>query len=237
MHFLRISALVAALCGTLLPVSTHAQSGKASSSIEFSGLAWGALPFQKIFYRQSDKFLPLTLPTNQRSALYPLKGEEALQLYIPKEQPDGKAAYELVGQAAVPDGTKQVLFLIKPAQEGAKLPLRVYGIDDSLSAFPVGSFRFLNFTNLPLKVDFAGSVRDIPMGELSVVKPQIPELGGFLPFLIKDAGGNIGFQTRLFAQPRGREMVVIVPPTKETEKISVMFIPQIIPYPLVPESR
>jgi hypothetical protein len=68
-----------------------------------------------------------------------------------------------------------------------------------------------------------------------VVVPAIPELGGFLPFIIKDASGHIGFQTRLFGQPRGRKMVMIVPPSKQDEKLSVLFVPQIIPYPPEPD--
>jgi hypothetical protein len=71
--------------------------------------------------------------------------------------------------------------------------------------------------------------------DINVVHPNIPELGGFLPFVIKDSEGRTGLQTRLFVPPRGRKMVLIVPPTKMGEKLAVLFLPQIVPPPL-PES-
>lgn len=236
MNINRIPATIAAILWTIFPALAGAQASDAPSSMKFSCVVWKDLPYPGIFYRQKDKFLPLTLTARQRSETYPLEGQEALELYIvAKDRPNGQPGHELVGKAALPQGSKQLLFMIQEAPDGAKLPLRIFGMDDSLDAFPAGSFRFLNFTNLPLEVDFGGSSHKLPPEAVKVARPAIPELGGFLPFVVRDVAGNIGFQTRLFGQPRGRKMVMIVPPAKQAEKLSVLFVPQIVPYPPEPD--
>jgi hypothetical protein len=207
-------------------VQGQAASGKAP--FQFSCVVWKKLPYPTVFFRQADKFLPLELLPRQRSKIYKLRGQN-LELFIEKKQPDAKPGYQLVGKAPLPTGTKQMLFLIREAGKGAKLPLSVFGMDDSLTAFPVGSFRFFNFTKFAIQVEFGGKTNKLNPKAAKVVTPDIPKLGGFLPFYIKDLNGNIGFQTRLFGQPRGRKIVFIVPPVKESENVSVLFLPQIIP--------
>jgi hypothetical protein len=235
MNIKRIPATITAILWVIFPALAGAQASDAPSAVKFSCVVWKELPYPGIFYRQKEKFLPLTLPARQRSEMYPLEGQEALELYIAKDQPNGNPGYELVGKATLPQGSKQFLFMIQESPDGSQLPLRIFGMDDSLDAFPAGTFRFLNFTSLPLQVDFGGSSHKLPPEAIKVVVPAIPELGGFLPFIIKDASGHIGFQTRLFGQPRGRKMVMIVPPSKQDEKLSVLFVPQIIPYPPEPD--
>jgi hypothetical protein len=231
-----IPATAALILWAIFPAMADAQASDVSSSMKFSCVVWKDLPYPVILYRQKDQFLPLTLPARQRSETYPLEGQAALELYILKDQPNGKPGHELVGKAALPKGSRIFLFMIQEAPDGAELPLRIFGMDDSLDAFPAGSFRFLNFTKLPLQVDLGGATDQLPPEAVKVARPAIPELGGFLPFVIRDAAGNTGFQTRLFGQPRGRKMVMIVPPVKQAEKLSVLFVPQIVPYPPEPDS-
>lgn len=236
MHLKRISVTLIAILWALCPVVALAQPADEKSGVQFSCVVWKDLPYPALFFRQGTEFLPLTLLPRQRSQMYSLQGQEALELYIAKDQASGKPTHELVGRAALPQQAKQMLFMIQESANGGKLPLTVFGMDDSLDAFPVGSFRFLNFTNLPLQVEFGGATNKLSPQAIQVVQPEIPKLGGFLPFMIKDSEGRIGFQTRLFGQPMGRKMVLIVPPTKAGEKLAVLFLPQIIPPP-PPESN
>jgi hypothetical protein len=201
---------------------------KKAAPFQFSCVVWKDLPYPELLYRQGEEFLPLELPPRQRSQMYPLKGQEVLELYVAKDMPDGKPGHELVGKAALRPETGRMLFMIQESEDKAALPLSVYGLDDSLKGFPMGSFRFLNFTKIPLQVEIAGVTDNLPPARDKVVTPDIPKLGGFLPFYIRDAKGNIGFQTRLFGQPRGRKMVIIVPPKNESENLAVLFLPEII---------
>jgi hypothetical protein len=236
MNLKRFSCALAVILWACLQTLASAQTAKPGSSVRFSCVIWKDLPYPGIFYRTNGEFRALALLARQRSETYSLEATEALELYIAKDSPSGKPGYELVGKAALPQGTKQLLFLLQEAPQGTKLPLRVFGMDDSLEAFPPGAFRFLNFTSHPLQVEFGGATNNLPPQEIKVVLPAIPERGGFLPFIVKDGQGHIGFQTRLFGQPRGRKMVMLVPPTKEEEKLSVLFLPQIIPVPTPEEN-
>jgi hypothetical protein len=221
-------ALAAILWIAASPILVCGQGTKEHAPFQFSCVIWKDLPYPELLYRQGEEFLPLELLPRQRSQMYPLKGQEALELYVVSDKPDGKPGHELVGKAALRPGTGRMLFMIQESAHKAGLPLAVYGLDDSLKEFPMGSFRFLNFTKIPLQVEIAGVTDTLPPQRDKVVTPDIPKLGGFLPFFIRDAKGNIGFQTRLFGQPRGRKMVIIVPPKNENENLAVLFLPEII---------
>jgi hypothetical protein len=221
-------ALAAILWVAVAPMLVCGQDTKEHAPFQFSCVVWKDLPYPELLYRQGEEFLPLELPPRQRSQMYPLKGQEAFELYVAKDLPDGKPGHELVGKAALRAGTGRMLFMIQEAADKTGLPLAVYGLDDSLKEFPMGSCGFLYITNNPLQVEIAGVTDNLPPQRDKVVTPEIPKLGGFLPFFIRDAKGNIGFQTRLFGQPRGRKMVIIVPPKKESENLAVLFLPEII---------
>jgi hypothetical protein len=102
-------------------------------------------------------------------------------------------------------------------------------MDDALDNFPPGTFKFLNFSKSALQVKFGDKITQLPAGEMSVVKSNVPKLGGFVPFIISDARGKIIFETRLFGQPTGREIVFIGPPAKPAGLPRVKFLTEIIP--------
>ena len=47
--------------------------------------------------------------------------------------------------------------------------MKIFGMDDSQDSFPVGEFRFLNFTDEPVSVDFSGSLKKVDPGQFSTV--------------------------------------------------------------------
>lgn len=217
------------------PVFLCAQPAPAKAVVEFSCLVWDSLATPEIFYRDGKSYFPLTFSPGNRSQLYPLKESMDLELYVKEVGEDGVATYKLVGKAPLVGGTRRMLFIIDPAPEAADLPLVIFGFDDSLDVFPPGTFRFANFTAALLQVKFGGQTTKLPARELSVVKSNAPKNGGFLPFVIGDASGKVVFETRLFGQPSGRDMVFIGPPAKPGGPPRVKFLTQIIP-PAPPES-
>jgi hypothetical protein len=102
-------------------------------------------------------------------------------------------------------------------------------MNDALDVFPPGSFRFVNFSAAALQVKFGGQIHKLPAGEMSVIKSNVSEKGGFLAFFMGNATGKIVFETRLFGQPTGRDMVLIGPPARPEGEPMVKFLTEIIP--------
>ena len=196
---------------------------------EFSCLVWESLPIAAVFYRDGNSYLPLEFSPGNRSQLYPLSEVTALELYEKVTAADGATTYKLVGKAPWQAGARRMLFLVDPVPNATGMPLRIFGVNDALDVFPPGTFRFLNFSNATLQVKFAGQVKKLPAGEITIVKSNVSEKGGFLPFQIGDSDGKVVFETRLFSQPSGREMVFIGNPAEPGGLARVKFLTEIIP--------
>ena len=150
MHTKRFSFTLAAILfmtATLMPV--FGQSTKAPAPMEFSCVVWKDLPYPELLYRQGKEFLPLELPPRQRSQMYLLKDQEAFELYIAKDLPDGKPGHELVGKAALRPGTGRMLFMIQEAADKTGLPLTVYGTGRFVIGVSDGVVSFSQFHKDP----------------------------------------------------------------------------------------
>ena len=223
--------LLLALC-LVVPFVCGAQLPQDSESCHFSCVVLENLPFPQLYYREGKVMLPIKLSPGTRSELYRLQDSTALELYILKTDSRGKPDYEMVGRGPLLPETKRMLFLISETKASDGLPLMLFGLDDSLKTFPPGTFRFINFTPHKLKVIFGGSTTTLQPEELQVVRSNISQSGGFLPFLITNKAGETVFETRLYAQPTGREMVFISPVSdRQASRVAVKFISQILTPP------
>ncbi|MCX6972291.1 MAG: hypothetical protein NTV93_19375 [Verrucomicrobia bacterium] len=238
--------LLPAFLAILLPATPGMLEAKEPASpgiLEFSCVTWNNLPCPDLFYRQGNKYLPIKLSPGQRSQSYPLKDARALELFIPMESPaDGaKPAspdhYEMVGLAPLLEGAKRMLFLIEAKKDSNGLPLQLRGLDDSVESFPAGSFRFINLTPDLLRIEFGGATHELPQGEAKVVAPDLTAAGGFVPVIIKDAEGRKILENRFFAQPTGRELVVISPPADGRPEMSLKFLSDVIPATPTPRKK
>lgn len=198
----------------------------------FTCLYWEGLPKERLYYRVGKDFLPIKFEDSRRSQDYPLKGLKSFELYRDAIEPrEDQPPYDLLSKTVVPSGSNQILFLVIPFQEKGNVYLkyRVIAMDDSLSAFPRGTFRFANFTSQKLFVKFAGEVEELPSRKMTVMSCKPGKAGGFRPFLIGDAKGKQIFGTKLFGQASGRELVFISPPLRrESNTPRVKFISQLI---------
>jgi hypothetical protein len=209
----RIIQFLSAACVLLLaagPALLRAQAASGMPGVEFSCLVWEPLSIAEVFYRDGKSYLPLKFSPGNRSQLYPLKESTGLEFYEKATGADGATTYKPVGKAPLVKGARRMLFLVDPVPNSTGLPLRIFGVNDALDVFPPGTFRFLNFSSAALQVKFAGQTNKLPAGEISVVKSNVSDKGGFLPFQIGDSDGKVVFETRLFSQPSGREMVFIL---------------------------
>jgi hypothetical protein len=225
--------------GFLLCGHVHAQGQEKKQGIQFSCMLWnGPLP-EKIYYQDGEDYREVVPYTSSRSLPHWLEKSKEFRLFTRKEvdQEDGKegkVVYSLVGQAAMLPGVERILFILFPTKDEASeaLEIRILALDDSLNGFPPGSFRFANFSASELFVKFAGVVKKIPSKEITLMKSGIGKQGGLVPFLIGDGEGNKVFETRLFAQASGREIVFIGPPKEVGGLPSVRFLPQLLPQKL-----
>jgi hypothetical protein len=226
-----------ALFSFALPFALQAKekSPGHAGSIQFSCAVWDTLPNPALFYHHGGEYLPIELSAGQRSKAYPLKGVEALELFIRKATVAGAAEssaaveYERVGTAPLLPDVKRILFLIESKKDANGLPLRVLGIDDSLEIFPAGSYRFFNQTPGLLRIDFGGATHDLPPDEWKIVTPVLPEAGGFLPVVIKNEQGLSLLENRFLAQRTGRELVIISPPAEGRTELVIKFLSEIVP--------
>jgi hypothetical protein len=210
------------------PTPLRAQSGTGRAAVEFCCVIWEPLPFTEVFYQDGESYLPLEFSPGERSKLYPMKKGGALKLYKKKAGADGALRYILLGKAPLVPKTRRMLFVIAPVPGTTGLPLRLYGVDDSLDAFPPGTSRFFNFSTAALQVRFGGKTSKLPAGEVTVVKSDVAKSGGFIPFLIGDLKGEVVFETRLFSQPTGRDMVFIGAPATPGGRVLVKLLPQLV---------
>jgi len=215
-------------CALMVALQAQDESPGDSGSIQFSCVVWEPLPITAVFYRDGKSYLPLEFFPGNRSQLYPLKDAIALELYEKVTAADGALTYKLVGRAPLVAGARRMLFLVDPVGKASRLPLRLYGVNDALDIFPPGTIRFFNFSTAELQVKFAGQASKLPRGKMSLVKSNVSKNGGFIPFLIGDPKGAVLFETRLFSQPTGRDMVFISAPAQPGGRLLVKVLPQLI---------
>ena len=223
--------------------TVNGQQQEKMKGVQFSCMLWeGPLP-QKIYYQDGEDYREVVPYTSSRSLPNLLKKSKEFRLYTmtqPEAEGDKKQepVYTLVGQSKLLPGISPILFLLLPSQEGEGFKIRIMALDDSLEGFPAGSFRFANFSTADLMVKFAGAIEKIPARKMTIMKSRIGKNGGMVPFLIGNQNCEKVFETRLFAQASGREIVFIGPPKEEGGLPSVRFLPQLLPQKLpVPPSQ
>lgn len=214
-----------------------AQQQEKKKGVQFSCMLWeGPLP-QKIYYQDGEGYREVVPYTSSRSLPHWLEKSKEFRLYT-MTQPEANGGkeqepvYTLVGQSKLLPGISPILFILIPSQGEEGFKIRIMALDDSLDGFPAGSFRFANFSAADLMVKFAGAIKKIPARGMTIMKSQIGKNGGMVPFLIGNQNGEKVFETRLFAQASGREIVFIGPPKKEGGLPSVRFLPQLLPQKL-----
>ncbi len=233
MNFKKILFYQLLLTFILCPLMLSAQADKKAVKSQFSCVSWDKLSMKELFFRDGKKFTPLRVRAKNRSELYPLGKNQALELYVKLE--DGEEEeYSLVGKASIPENSGRVLFFItevKSPKNSRGLPLSISGIDDSLKTFPPGSFRFMNNTSVPLTVIFDKQKKNIPPRKMSVIKFNSPSGGGLIPFYIRGPKGEDLYENRLFGKPTGRDMIFIGAPSRRGGRLNILLLPQIVARP------
>lgn len=199
--------------------------------LEFSCFSWKPLPYKKLYYKDGEKYQPLVVFPNSRSKTYELGKSNLFQIYQEIVTAEG-AQYQLLGQSKLIENADRILFYIGENPNSQRVEkLKILPIDDSLNDFPVGSFRFINMSGNPLFISFSKQLKKIPAGSAVVIPSNANANGDLIPLMIKNEAGKTVYETRLFAQTRGRDIVFLLPENKQSGLINVKFLPQTIPPP------
>lgn len=221
-----IFGLVVAFLTALSPLVAQSNA-KGIASASFTCVIWESLGLDEIYYlEKEDHYEPLKFRRGTRSALFPLSAQQSLKLYTQREV-EGELVYDLVGEGKLPSGTRQILFLVSKNEKSSGLPLQILGIDDSTNSLPAGSYKIVNFTNTQLELRINETTDRVKPRSMKVVKPEIPQKGGFLPFYLGDRNEGVLYETRLYCQKNGREMVFVFP-SSGNRSISVKFLSQLV---------
>lgn len=215
--------------GQSLDVEKSAKT-ESQSPRSFVCVAWEPLPFE-VFYFDGDDYKSVDLRIKQRSKPYELPAGELFQIFREREEAAGEIVYEIAGSASIPTHAEVTLFLLSQAPPDAEVPLRMFGIDDSMKAFPPGSFRFFNVSGRSLLIRINETNIEIGPREIQVIQPEIPEFGGFIPFFIADkASKRIIYETKFYGQRSGRNMgfILIEAEDDRPDRVRIRFLTELV---------
>lgn len=222
----------------LIVISTVASlsaqtDGEGSHEIEFSCVVWEPLPFD-IYYVEGAEYRLIDLRVKQRSRTRVITlGSEnpVFRVFRKVEDEAGVASYAETGKARVKKSAERMLFMLLPMSGEANTQLRVVGIEDSLSVFPAGAFRFVNTTDRAIIAAFPEIQQEVAPNGIAVLQPEMPDRGGFIPFYVADVNQEkVLYQTRLFAQPNSRQMgfVVIQAASQNRDRVRIRFLSELV---------
>ena len=130
-----------------------------------------SVDLQDLFYMHEKKDVPIRVTQDARSEFYPLPNRPMVEFYRIEKAPDGTNQRIPVAQAALPTGAKLLLFVF--STDPAKTPL-VETLDDSLTAFPGGSYRILNRLDQPLEAIIKEQKKAIPARSVALMDARGP---------------------------------------------------------------
>ena len=161
--------IILALLATTLCAQTAAPTSKQTGPL-FRTMGLGVNP-EGLYYLNDKKDVPVSVTQNARSDFYPLPSSNPLEFYRKEKAPDGTEVRIPVARATVPEGAKILLFIFS---EGPSKTTVVETLDDSLVAFPGGTYRVLNRLNQPLDAVIKGQKSPIPAHGAALIDVRGP---------------------------------------------------------------
>ena len=196
-----------------LELGQKLEEGEESPSkvVECSYIYWDGVPEKKLFFRMGDQYHPLMFRNGARSNGISVARMDAFQVFREERNSTKEAPrYQWLGEAPIPHDVSKLLFLIiAPDEDDGKH--RVIALNDSVDAFTHRTFRFVNLTEQMISIEFAGEIQDVDVDGDVVMQTNVDEKGGFIPCIMRNPEGKTIFGTRLFCQPKSRELVFIKP--------------------------
>lgn len=188
----------------------------------FTALALSKLPYKNLYYRSGKKIIKMEMRNGKRSMPYSLPSAKLLEIFTDHKDPEKK--YRLIGKAPlVSDSQKMLYFFRARPKAGGRLPIAIFAIDDSETAFPESSYRFINFMRVPIVIDFNKKRFLVKPVKPTVKKLNLTKSGEWTPFVVRDTKGKVLGGTRLFNHATNRKLVLIFPPKKGEKRLDIRF--------------
>lgn len=214
----------------LLPVSVSAETGKISKVFSCSFLHWDGVPEESYFFFADEHYQPVTFMRGSRAGTISLKRVTDFEIYQEKVNGgDGEPQYQLLAKAPVSVHINKAVFLVVAPADKETGKYHVVTLDDSIEVFPGAASLFVNLLGEPIKVNFAGVVKDIKPYESCVMHSGIGPKGGFVPIIVTSSTGDRIYENRLFSQLTARKTVIIGPSNKGGSSALVKFVNQLLP--------
>lgn len=240
--------LSAELCLLLLFAcnTSHAQTPEGGvetrASISFSTLQLGKGNFEDIrFFRGENKLSePLDFRLVQRSGPYSYSGPREMvfvrEVPAPTEVDPEAVTYQPLARVNIPKGWDEVLFFFEELAPGdvdneGKLPFKVHMMDDSFSAFPVGSLVIFNACGVSLAGKVGRERARFAPGPAEAINFSNTRDGVLTAaFAVETADGpKLVFENRLEFSENYRIILMLAPPRRAGSiRIQVYNIPQFI---------
>ena len=223
MTLYRLNTLLALFAAVFIAGTSSAKEPNKRGRITFTAISLSSLPYETLYYRNGKEFTPLELRKGKRSKPYALSSAEFIELYTDHEDPEQR--YRLIGKAPLIPESSEILYFLKPigSKKEGRLPVRLFGLDDSETTFPNSSFRFINFINAPLLIEFDNERFGMKPGQSKISKLDLPAAGEFTSFVVRDIEEKILGGTRLFSHAASREMVLIFPPKEGKKRLDIRY--------------
>ena len=223
MTLYRLNTLLALLAAVFIAGISSAAEPNKRGRITFTVISLSSLPYETLYYRNGKEFTPIELRKSQRSKPYALSSAEFIELYTDHDDPEQR--YRLIGKAPLVTESSEMLYFLKEVGSNKKgrLPVGLFGLDDSEATFPDSSFRFINFINAPLLIEFDNERFGMKAGQSKISKLDLPADGGFTQFIVKDIEEKILGGTGLFSHAASREMVLIFPPKQGKKRLDIRY--------------
>lgn len=202
------------------------------SKVSFTAMLWEGEK-QEFFYREKEQPKSIQIRKGQRSVAHVLSNSAEFLLYTKTQskEPDVAPVFTLVAKTTIPLNAKKMLFMLfkNDKETSDQLEYKVLALDDSEKGFPRGTFRFINLNDEELTVSFARKEQRLKGNGITLMKSNVDDNSGMIPFLVLNQTGKIVYQTRLWAQSDGRELVFIGPPRKVGGLPQLRFMSQFLP--------
>ncbi|MDX6766459.1 MAG: hypothetical protein SFU85_06680 [Candidatus Methylacidiphilales bacterium] len=165
-----------ALVLSAAPVKSQITSAKPS----FKALAWTE-DISDLYYADShdtSKVLPISLYTHARSDSYYFNsGMTVLRFFRQNTDPASKEPYIEVANVDLQDvGPKPLLIFFRDKKDPTRY--QIVALPDDLASFGSGTYKFVNYTSGPVRINLGSDKADLAPREAKVVKGKPRTIAG-----------------------------------------------------------
>lgn len=212
--------------------STRAQSqlDKVNSAIETEITSICDTGFIKDLNYTSSSREPLKMSIYSRGFSPPLKyeGPPEIIFFRPSAITDFQfdASATIVGKIALPAGAPRVLLLFERVAPGSEENYKIHALDNSLSQFPAGSYRFFNTSKSTL-LGYLGSTKfTLKPNQTQIVTASGADQHNNVELRFFRPDDDTGQMTKIYSSvwniKKNRRSTVFITPSKtRTKKLSI----------------